>query len=256
MNLEEIKTNVANFLIYLMEKLELTQEGLAAILGIKQGRLSKYINEKEMPNAEFIVNLSKVAGVSIDEIYSFNKKEINPQMINVEGFMNIIGNSNNVAGRDILINSSIKRRFEFTPGEDNISSDQASKLKKIVDQIVELEKKTRQKPKSHQAVWSAFNRHMKVTYYRECRKENYPQAEAYLMKWKGRLQSQKKFMNTETEEWRKVKFTGIYARAKSALGWGKEDVHNYIRGKYGVDSLKDLKNEDLESFYRYIFRQK
>lgn len=253
MNLEEIKKNVSDFLNYLISQLQFSQEELAATMGIKQGRLSKYLNNKELPNAEFIINLARKANVTVDEIYSFNKDTSKKPQINVEGFINIVGNNNNVAGRDIFINSSIKKRFEFTPTEDHISSTQSSKLKTIVDDIVELEKKTRQKPKSHQAIWSAFNRHMGVTYYRETPRDQFNKAEAYLMKWKGRLQSQKKFINSETDDWRKKRFSAIYARAKSKLSWGKEDVQNYILGKYGVDSLKHLSNDDLEKVYKYFF---
>ena len=252
MGIDLLKKNIGDFIRVWMEGMNLNQKNAALELGIDQGRLSRYIQEKEMPKIDLLARLAELAGVKVDDIISFN--------INRERIMNkikIIGNSNNIAGGDININinRSQKRRVEYIPQADDISPAQASKLKEIVNQIVEVERRVSLKPKSHAAVWSVFNKAMKVTYYREIKKDDYIKAETYLMRWKGRLQNNRIYKENEPEEAKKNIYKTIFSIAKKELNMTKKDIDDFIKGSFGADSIKDLTQEELEKLVRR-FRSK
>jgi transcriptional regulator with XRE-family HTH domain len=252
LNEYSIKKGISSFLFGVMKELGLTQEGLADLLGINQGSLSKYLNEKEIPKIDFLVKLSNITNYKLEDILNSEGKEIKIQT----GGITVSGNNNITANGSVNLYPKISIRKEYVSQPDDISSAQASRLKELVDQLVELEKKAKQKPKSHQAIWTALNRHMKVTYYREIKATEYFNAETYLMKWKGRLQGQRNYIKNEPDEWRKSRYTAIYARAKLQLNMSREDVHNYIRGEFSVESLKDLSNDDLDRLYKRFMAKK
>lgn len=251
-----IKKSIASFLFNLMKELELTQKELANLLGISQGRLSKYLNEKEIPKIDFLIKLSNITKIKLEDILNNEGKEIKIQIggININGSKDL--NDNIITGGNINLFPKISVQKKYVSQPDDITPAQASHLKDLVDQIVELEKKIKQKPKSHQAVWRALNRYMKVTYYREIKKEDYFKAEAYLMKWKGRLMSQKSFIKNENNEWRMLRYKAIYTKAKKQLGMTREDLHNYIYAEFNVSSLKDLSDEDLDKLYKRFMKKK
>ncbi|GEM_PF-3557240 len=65
---KRIKENVAFTLNNLMYKLMMTQKDCSELLGIPQGRLSKYLNKREMPRIDTLQKIAKHAGVTIDSL--------------------------------------------------------------------------------------------------------------------------------------------------------------------------------------------
>lgn len=125
----------------------------------------------------------------------------------------INGDKNIQIGGDIHINSHIKRVTQYSPGPDDITGEQANDLKDKVNEIVDLEQKTKKKPKTYGAVWNALNRKMGVTYYREIKKDQFEQAMLYLSQWAGRLKRGLK--RTDEDDWRKETQRAIFAAARN-----------------------------------------
>lgn len=257
---------ISEFLYRKLEELELTQAQLAKALSIPAGRLSKYLNMKETPRLEFVLELVTRLEFDIhtllqhkENILMKNQSDstgsITNNDISISNSDNaVVGNNNVVNNGEMYVNTVIRPpKRAYVPSEKDLTAEQASKLKSLVDEIVELETKSRTRPKRHQAIWSALNRKMKVTYYREIPRDKYIIAEMYLMKWKGRLSNQKKYIKNENEEWRKSRYKAIYTRFKKELNMNEIDIKLYLEQKHGISSLKEMSDELLDKFYHQLF---
>lgn len=257
------KENVSNYIYWLMNSLECNQTELAKRIGIKQGRLSAYVTKKELPKADILLELAKLGKTSVEDVMTFDrsihdKKDLGvTHLPNNSGVM-INGSSNNSninVGGDQYINTSVKRTTKYSPQEGDLTPEQANRLQGLVNEIVDLESKVKNKPKSHQGVWGAVKRKFKVTYYREIPSSRYLEAESYLLSWKGRLISTKTYVKNEPDEWRKQKYKSIFAIAKT-IGMSKDDVDNLIIERHGKESIRELDQKELQSLYLYFHRMK
>lgn len=241
-----VKARISSILNELLKELGETQEGLANRLGVTRSNLQGYLKGKNIPGIDVIIRIAELAGITTDKLL----KTDNPKM-NVN-----VNNSNHVtiAGRDIInnhINPIYKRTNHYSPGPDDISGDQANTLKEHVNKIVELEGMVKQKPKTYGAVWNALNRKMGVTYYREIKSAQFPDAELYLRQWSGRLKRGLK--RTDEDVHRQERQKAIFARTRNQLRWTKEDLDGYIYDCYKKDSIRDLTKKELEQLYNKIF---
>lgn len=251
-----IREDLAIRLIEERARLGFSQSDLARQLEISTETLRRYeVGAREM-GAEV---LAKSAGLGLDVQYILTgvhsqnlefAEKANQPLVHIESGAtgNIVnqvqnGGTVNIANRHIT-----QVKAEVKPNETHISQEQASCLKKLVDDIVELELRVKQKPKTHQAVWSALNAHCRVTRYLLIPYESYDKAEKYLRMWIGRLNNTKKAQTTDNSEWRQRKYSYIKINTKDEPDW----LHTYINSRFDADSISELTNEQLEQTYRAV----
>lgn len=143
---------------------------------------------------------------------------------------------------------------QVSPGVDHVSPAQKAALKRRVNEIVETEAKLKRKPKRHVTVWRALNAHCRVTTYAEIAAEDYEKARSYLDQWLGRLNSARSAPVKNGDAWRQRKYGYIQVNVKS-----EEDraaLDRYLDRKFGVTSLSELDNNELETAYRYVAGRK
>lgn len=170
---------------------------------------------------------------------------------------NITGNNNLQAAGDINVYNNppvIKRKTQYAPQPGDISGEQANQLKDLVNKAVEYEAQVKRKPKKHGAIWSALNKEMGVTYYREIKACQFEKAKQYVAHWGARLKRGLK--RADEEEYRKERQKAIFAAARNQLGWTKERLDAYILAKYGKDSIRYLAVNELEQLYNIIMSLK
>ncbi len=258
----ELKERVAKYLQELMAELHLNQSELAQLLGVPQQRISKYLQAKELPRAEVLIRMADLGGVSLDDLLrpdrpipkpKLSQKDVEQINIQLQG---VKAKGDIAVGKDVKIikTEKVVEKHEWKPGENAITAEQARRLQELVEQIVELEQMVSQKPKSYGAVWSAFKKKFKIPTYKALPKERFAEAEAYLLRWIGRLKSRLK--DTHTEDWRKERRRAIYFTAVNLLGMTEEELRDLIQQRYGVRRLHDLTDDQLENLYRYIMNLK
>lgn len=131
-----------------------------------------------------------------------------------------IQNSNVIYGDKGIINSgtinniktekyTTKTKAVVQPTEIHISEHTARTLQDLVKEIVELEQKLKNNPKSFQAVWASLNKYCRVSTYRLIPVEKTDKAITYLRKWIGRLSSSKSAPKKVGNEWRTKKYSYI-----------------------------------------------
>ena len=102
---------------------------------------------------------------------------------------------------------------KIIPGEEHISDAQAQQIKKLVAEIVKLEKHVKDKPRSYGAVWSTFQNKFECTSYKLLKEELFEQAISYLRQTIGRLD--KASNATDAPDWRSRKYKYIHTNSKS-----------------------------------------
>ena len=139
-------------------------------------------------------------------------------------------------------------------GPQHISDDQAALLSRLVREIVELEKRQKQKPKGFQAVWLGVNAHCRVTQYRLIPAESFEKAEKYLRQWIGRLNSMASAPVADNDAWRKRRYAYIKINTKGDEGsaW----LATYLTRTFGKTTLTDLDDPGLDRTYRAVASRK
>ncbi len=258
----DLKKRLSTFIEYILIHYGLTQRDLAALLGTGPGRLSAYLHGKELPKLDVVVKLAEIGGLTVDDLLKTDKAPISKEVV-------VTGDSNIVAGGsgtvninapvhtgDVYQNTTIKRTFKYVYKPGDLTDEQASVIKGLVDEIVGWEKQVKQKPSSHAAVYNALKKRYKVVYYRNIHENIFSEAVGYLKKWKGRLMGAASAPKKAEDKWRKDRYKGIFSASKNDLKWTKQDVDNYILAQYGVPSIRDLTNDQLDNLYRWVFGQK
>ncbi len=82
--------------------------------------------------------------------------------------------------------------------------------------------------------------------------EKFPKAKKYLLEWVGRLNSMPSAPVKDGDEWRKRKYAYIKVNTKN----DPAALNAYISKNFGVTSLTELSNEELERVYRYAASRK
>jgi len=257
--MDTLREDIAIRLIEERTRLEYSQSDMARLLDISTEALRRYEVGAREAGVEF---LAKSAGLGVDVQYILTGvKSANAQMaeksnqplvhIASGGSANVInkvsGGVVNIATRNVT-----QVKAEVKPNEEHISQAQASVLKKLVDDIVKLEQAVKQKPKSHQAVWSALNAHCKVTRYLLIPFGDFEKAEKYLRMWIGRLNSAKKASKTDNSSWRNRKYAYIKINTKDTPEW----LDEYMNKHFDTDSLTELDDEQLSKVYSAVASRK
>lgn len=241
-----LKDKISNYLNMLMQALGETQEGLAKKIGTTKSSLQGYLKGENLPGIDVLLRMAELGGITLDDLVKTEPSKLHIEIKNSHGVA--------IAGRDVYMNTRIHRKTEYRPGPDDITGDQANKLKDLVNKIVDIEKETKKKPKTYGAIWNALHRKLGVTYLREIKHSQYDLAEAYLMQWLGRIK--KGLKRTDADAWRKDKQAAIFAAARNNLGWTKEALDGYIYERFKKESIRDLTNKEMQLLYNAIFARK
>jgi len=249
---ETLKRRVGRVIQGLLDSGPFTQRDLATRLGIKQATLWQYLNGEALPGLEVLIKIADLVGKSLDwlvrEETPLSPKE--KEQVHIQATSVAFGNRSIAAGRDVYFNTKVHRTHKYEPKSGDITPEQASRFKNLVEGIVELEKTTRPNPKGFAGVWNALNRHCRVTYYREIKQEQFAEAELYLTRWTGRLK--KGLKRVDKDRWRTERYSGVFGKA-GELGLSKDQIDELLWARYNKGSLSDLTQRELEGFYRYIF---
>ncbi|MBK8508782.1 MAG: ORF6C domain-containing protein [Candidatus Competibacter sp.] len=168
-----------------------------------------------------------------------------PSTITINGDGNVIGNGNTVVNTGIY---RPKIRIEYHPDERHIAQEQAATLKRLVEEIVNLEKRVKQRPKGYGVVWSSLNQRFKVNSYVLIARDDYPAAEKYLRMWIGRLSSGKS-AHYKDPDWRDRKRRFIFANTKGALD-GRRRA--YMLERFATDRFNALDDAQVAQLYHAV----
>lgn len=162
--------------------------------------------------------------------------------------------------RDVLaaagdINYSPKHitRTRFTPDERHITPEQATKIKGLVDELVDMDASAGlEKGRSYQKWWKMFCNTFKIPTYLALAREAFPEAVTFLRQAKSR--NLPKIRRKDNELWRKQHYKTIFGTGKKALGWSDEQIHAFasLKLKKTVTSMADLGEQDLARIARMI----
>lgn len=176
----------------------------------------------------------------------------NPQhvdkSIKIKGNDNIVGNNNTIIKTE---RHTTKVTAKPEPGKEHIDETQVRRLHDLKDEIVRLEQLAKRNPATHQRVWSALNKHMRVGSMRMIQHRQFKKAEKYLLTWIGQLTARPAVNKKDPEGVRKRRIAYIQINMKKL---DIEDrVRDYMEDRYNVRSLKELPDmAALERVYRYV----
>lgn len=243
-------------------RLKYSRADFAAKTDISREALRLYEEGQRGISAEF---LAQAATLGIDVQYvllgirSANTHEVEkaaaPSGVSFGGENNgnVIGVINGGTIHQIHTQRHVQKTVaEVKPGDEHISNEQATALHALVDTVVETESRLKQKPRGHRAVWGALNAHCGVPAYRLIRVEDFGKAQKYLHQWIGRLGSMPSAPVKDGDAWRKRKYAYIKINSKNE----PEAVDRYVAKNFGVASLSELDNTQLEQVYRYVASRK
>lgn len=253
-----IREDIAVRLIEERVRLGYSQSDFARQLEVSVETVRRYENGLREAGVEF---LAKTAGLGVDVQYvltgvkssNLHKAEQASQpLVHIENG-NQSGIVNAISGGVVNIGNQVtKVKAEVKPNDEHISQKQASILKQLVNDIVEMEQKIKKNPKSYRAVWGALNAHCGVTRYLLIPYEDFPKAEKYLRMWIGRLNSAKSAPKKDNNQWRNRRYAYIKINTKEVPEW----LDNYLHKNFGVDSLTELDDAQLDKVYRAVSSKK
>lgn len=169
---------------------------------------------------------------------------------------NVTGDGNLVAGGDVLVNSRKLVRVRFTPGAEHIPESTAAQIKNLVDELVNLEKLTRNPPaNAYQKWWTKLQRQFAVATYRAIPRDQGDAAITWLQQQKALLRP--RLRRAAPDAWRKEHYAAIYARARE-MKIEKDALYELARVRLNlrkpISSLSDLGERDLVRLYRLLFQ--
>lgn len=260
------KEDMAVRLIEERSRVGYSQSNFAHQTGKSRQQIHNYEMAKSEMTVEFLGQASQlgldiqyiVTGVKSSNTDEVMKAETNDGVTN-----NIQGNvSNSVfTGSGSTVNQIntkkhiTRTKAEVKAGNEHLTDEQKAHLRRLVDEIVDMETKyrTAKSAKSHVAVWSSLNKHLKVTSYHLIPLEKYEKATKYLQQWIGRLNSLKKVPKTDNQNWRKRQYSYIHTNIKKLNL--DEWYRDYLNDKFNTNSSKNLNDDDLKKMYQAVAYQ-
>lgn len=167
----------------------------------------------------------------------------------VNGDNNITGDGNTVTNH-YHAPPVEKKNIIVKTGDGTITAAQQAALKALVDEIVGLEAQLKKYPRSYGAVWGALNTKMDVTRYVEIHQDAFPAAKKFLMRQRAILLSMASAPKKVTK-WRTSRYATIKVRAKQFPD-GETRYRRYAQEHFGLSSLSDLDDEQLEVVYKHV----
>lgn len=221
------RERVARFVDLLLRELGETQEGLSEQLGITPAALRRYIRAMSLPSLETMLAISRLGNASIEDILTKDDTIVK------------IGTSRA---------STPSKRIAI---EHALTPEQVERLKDLVDQIVQIHKKTSEKPQTYGSVWGLLCRKLGVNDYPEITQEEFPIAEAYLIQTLLRLKKDNN-MDETWEDPREQQYRTIYSLARKNLRWTRSSTNGFIAAKFQKESIRDLSPQELDSLLMLV----
>ena len=139
--------------------------------------------------------------------------------------------------------------------EGAICEAQAARLKDLVNEWVVTHNQIKPRnPLTHQAAWLKLNRRIKVATYRATPATAFPEQEKWLLQQAAILRNMPSAPGKD-DSWRLDKIKAIKTRSSRTLG--DSNIYKpYIKKYFGVDSLTELANDELQRTYSYVFNKK
>jgi len=169
--------------------------------------------------------------------------------------LNICGNNNTQAGRDVHINKREIVRPVIQTGADTISAGGAQSIQELVKQAVDIESVSGgEKSKLYSKWYSKIKRKFKVPSYRAIPAFLEDEAVSWMHQHVAKLRPKQRRSDNQT--WRNGLYKAIWARSRQT-GMSKDDVYRLVHNRLGkeIGSLKELGERDLKRFYDLIMRQ-
>lgn len=256
--MDERRPNLALRLVEERARLGYSQADFARKMAISREGLRLYETGQRGMAAEFLAEAASL-GLDVQYVLTGHRSSNTPRSEAFQSTPNVAittsgGNAVGVVQAGATIHQITSTRHvtktvaQVTPGVEHISEQQATTLTGLVNDVVEIEAKLREKPKTHRAVWAALNAHCGVTRYRLIRLEDFEKARAYLHQWAGRLHSMPSAQVKTGDEWRKRHYAYIKINTKG----DPTAVDAYAKKNFGTASLSELSNDQLERVYRYV----
>lgn len=258
--------NIQETAIRLVEeraRLGMSQNSVAEKTGKSRGQYINYETGRSEMTVGFLFEIAQL-GFDVQYIITgepsqnvqenHNLKDIpQGQVNNIQGSVSgVIAGAGSTVHQVNTQKHITKTTAEVKPGIEHITDEQRASLKRLVDEIVELESKyrTAQSAKGHQTVWLSLNKKMKVPKYSLIPLDKYEVARKYLQSWIGRLSDTKTAKKTDTDAVRKRQYAYIHTNLQKL---GLEDWYrNYLQERHGVTSSTELDNVRLKQAYQAV----
>lgn len=154
------------------------------------------------------------------------------------------------AGRDIKeITVISKSKISISGASELIADEQAFRLRELVHEIAQLERKYSHNPASIAMVWVKLKDRLRVTSYKLMTVDQYAEALNFLADWKDQIRLDC-HRDPDTLEDRAAMYRKCHAISKR-YGLEKERLA-LMQGKWGVESMRDLADEQLEELLAFM----
>lgn len=140
----------------------------------------------------------------------------------------VIGNSNHV---QINVHGVAKPKILITPGENEVTDEQAAEIRRLVLKAAEVS------TMPYQRVYSAVYRRFEATKYQMIKRHKYDEVVKYLNGWIARHLPPSVPSGTTPDKNRLL--ARIHVQGKK-LGGSMDEIHAFISGRFGTSSLADL----------------
>lgn len=150
---------------------------------------------------------------------------------------------------DLHLSAPPRIRVVCAPGPQHIGDTHKATLKRLVDEIVQLEKAVKKAPKGYATVWKALCAKMRCTSYHLIHTDNAAAAEGWLRQWLGRLSSAKSAPDQDPD-WRKRKFAYINVNVRQLDAHAR--LSALLAADYQVTTLSALSDVQLATVYQQV----
>lgn len=174
----------------------------------------------------------------------------NDSSISVIGNGNIVGNGNTVIHTREVIHRPV---VVVKTGDGVITASQKARLKELINQWVLVRNAVKKSEFSHAAAWSALKKKARVNKYDEIKTEDFSAIESWILRQIATINSMPSAPK-KAPGWRNSRLKAIHARSRQLDL--DEKRKEYMNKNYGVDSLTDLCDSDLDKVYRWVMSKK
>lgn len=162
------------------------------------------------------------------------------------------GKGNIVAGRDVIHTERVIHRDDTPLRGDEISESQAYELLRLMDEIVDIETRIKQRPRDEKAVRGAFKARFKLASYRRLPAARFDEAVSHLRQTIGRLSAARSAPSKLGSDLRKRQYAYIKINTRGLEDW----LVNYLERKFDAVSIADLDDRDLKTVYSAVASKK
>jgi hypothetical protein len=174
------------------------------------------------------------------------------ELISINGSGNQVINGHGSITNTYHVEKPPKPTVVVQTGVGVIDAQQKRRLLDLRDDFVEASM-ARNAPKTPGAVMKALNGYMKVNKYDEILAGDFDKAVKWLVRQRAILNSMRSAPK-KLPDWRNGRIRAVHSRCKekSFEAWRLD----YMKKKFGKDSMIDLSDADLETLYRAVMAKK